>query len=84
MSIPNLKRIKVSSERELRNWLAKHPDDDQCVMLVTCSKKSRDKYVSREQVGDALVEYGWVGGPRYTLKSNLIGHVISHTARDDN
>lgn len=78
MSIPNLKRIKVSSEQELRNWLAKHPDQEQSIMLVTCNKKSRDKHVSREQVRDALVEHGWADGPRYTLKGNLIGHVISH------
>lgn len=47
-------------------------------MLVTCDEKSRDKYVSLEQVSIALVAHGWVSGRRYTLKSNLIGHVISH------
>ncbi len=76
MSIPNLKRIKVSSGQELRNWLAKQPDQQQTVMLLTCNKTSRNKYVSREEVDEALVEHGWVAGVKYTLNGNLIGHVI--------
>ena len=49
MSIPRLKRIKVSSVQELRNWLSKQPDQEQSVMVLTCKENSRDKYVSREQ-----------------------------------
>ncbi len=77
MAIPNLKRIKVSSEQELRNWLAKQSDQEQNLMLVTYNEASRDKYVSREQVRDALIEHGWAAGTRYTLNGNLLGHVIS-------
>ena len=77
MKIPNLKRVKISSEQELRIWLAKHPHQEECVMLVTYSNASRPKYVSREQVRDALTAHGWVAGPRYTLNAILMGHVIS-------
>jgi hypothetical protein len=58
MPIPKLRRIKVSSEQELWNWLAKNSDHEQEVMLVTCSKKSRDKFVSSERLRYALSEHG--------------------------
>ena len=79
MIIPKLKRIKVSSERELRSWLAKNSDQEQRVMLVTCNKKSRDKFVGSDKVRDVVVEHGWSAGQSYTLKGNLVGHVVSHS-----
>jgi hypothetical protein len=79
MIIPKLKRIKVSSEQELRNWLAKNSEHKQEVMIVTCNKKSRDKHVGSERVRDALSENGWVAGQSYTLDGNLVGHVVSYT-----
>lgn len=78
MIIPKLKRIKVSSKQELRNWLAKNSDHEQQVMIVTCNKTSRDKHVSNDQVRDVLSENGWAAGQSYTLDGNLVGHVISH------
>lgn len=78
MMIPKLKRIKVSSEQELRNWLANNTAQQQDVMIVTCNKKSREKHVSSDQVRDALIENGWVAGQSYTLDGNLVGHVVSH------
>lgn len=77
MGVPNLKRVKVSSEQDLRNWLGKQPVDAQSVMLVTCCDTCSDKYLSREQVGDALDQHGWVSGFSYTLNGNLLGHVIN-------
>jgi hypothetical protein len=76
MSIPNLKRVKVSSEQELKSWLSKKSNQKQSVMLVTCNKKSKDKHISHEQVDDALTAYGWIATRRYTLNGNLLGHVI--------
>lgn len=78
MTLPRLKRIKVSSERELRSWLTKNSESGQEVMIVTCNKKSRDKYVSSDQVRGALDENGWVAGRSYTLDGDLVGHVVSH------
>lgn len=75
MIIPKLKRVKVSSAQELRNWLAKNSDHPEDVMIVTCNKKSPDKYVSREDVLDALGEFSWVSGQSYTLVGNLVGYV---------
>ena len=77
MGIPNLKRVKITSEQELKVWLTKQPDQEQSVMLVSYTKTSRDKHVSCEQVHEALSLYGWTSGRRYTLNRHLIGHVIS-------
>lgn len=79
MIIPKLKRIKVSSEQELRNWLARNSGHKQEVMIVTCNKKSRDKHISSNQVREALDENGWTSGQNYTLDGNLVGHVVSNT-----
>ncbi len=80
MDIPNLKRVRVSSETELTTWLSKNSDQSESVMLVTQCRPSSSKYVSREQVHDALVAHDWVAGPRFTLNATLIGHVISRPA----
>ncbi|MEP5760573.1 MAG: hypothetical protein ABJ327_14920 [Litoreibacter sp.] len=79
MLVPKLKRIKVSSEQELRNWLAKNTDHEKEVMIVTCNKKSRDKHISSDQVRNALSANGWACGKSYTLDGNLTGHVVSYT-----
>ncbi len=73
-----LKRIKVSSERDLRNWLAKNADGGQSVMIVTGDKKSPAKHVSSAQVRDTLEESRWVVDQSQTLPGNLLGHTISY------
>ena len=77
MTAPKLKRVKVSSEQELSNWLAKGSEERE-VLIVTCGKKSSDKFVSSKQVRLALSEQGWTPGSSYTLNGNLVGHVAKH------
>ena len=79
MTISKLKRIKVSTVQELRAWLRKSSEHQQQVMIVTCNKKSRDKYISSIQVRDAAREHGWNAGRSYSLDGNLMGHVLSNT-----
>ncbi len=79
MGMPDLKRITIASERELAVWLSKHAGDEERVMLVTHTNPSHRKHVSREQVGALLAESQWKAGPRYTLGSHLLGHVITKT-----
>ena len=76
MSVPNLKRVSVSSEQELAGWLARQPGAAGPVMLVTRARASHRNHVSREQVGRVLADHGWTAGPRYTLNGDLLGHVI--------
>jgi citrate lyase synthetase len=73
--IPQLKRIKVSSEEELHNWLRKNSDLAEEVMLVTCGQKSRNKHISSAVVRRVLSENGWSAGKSYTLVGNLEGHI---------
>lgn len=79
MVAPRLKRIKVSSEQELRNWLAKNSEPEREVMIVTSNKKSRDKHISSNQIRSVLREFGWNLGRSYTLVGELVGHVTSKT-----
>jgi hypothetical protein len=77
MTVPRLKRIRVSSEQELDNWLAKNSEMGE-VLLVTCGKKSLEKFISSEQVRATLGLHGWTAGSSYTLKGNLVGHVAKN------
>lgn len=77
MTIPNLKRIKVTSGLELTTWLSKQDRDGQSVMLVTHADQNHSKHVGRNQVDAALTAHGWTSGMRYTLNGGLLGHVIS-------
>ena len=76
VTIPNLKRIKIASEQELRNWLARNADHSGEVMLTLFPKSSAEKYISREAINAALQEHGWKSGRRYTLNGGLVGHVV--------
>ncbi len=78
MNSPTLRRMKVSSEQELGNWLAKHSGEEQEVKVVTCNRKSCNKFVSCERVRGALGDHGWTAGARCMLNGNLIGHAASH------
>lgn len=77
MTIPKLKRIKVSTVQELRSWLASDSTKPQDVMIVTCNQRSQNKYVSSQQVRDVATETGWRSGRSYTLDGNLVGHIVS-------
>ena len=79
MKIPNLKRIKVSSETELATWLSKRPKQFESVMITTTTKPSGPNFVGRDQVEAALAAHGWIAGPCFTLNGGLIGHVISQS-----
>lgn len=78
MKIPKLKRVKVSSQQELRNWLCKNATHMQDIMVITSNHKSLGKHVSSHQVRRALTENGWIAGRSYTLDGNLLGHVASY------
>lgn len=79
MNLPKLKRVKVSTEQELRTWLNKNSECPQEVMITTCNKASRKKHLSSQQVRKTAAECGWIPGRSYTLDGNLHGHVISNT-----
>lgn len=77
MAMPNLKRINIASVLELDTWLAKNSSNHESVMLVTHTNASHKKFVSRESVAEALAKHNWNADSRYTLSSDLLGHVIT-------
>lgn len=56
--------VEVSSKDELWKWLDQNHKQLESVWLVTYKKVELDKYVSREEVLDALIAYGWIDGVR--------------------
>ena len=57
-------RVEVTSAGELREWLERNHTQSDSIWLVTFKKVQADKYVSREQVLDELVAFGWIDGVR--------------------
>ena len=75
--LPKLKKIRISSELELDIWLKRNTNHEESVILVTHTNKAHKNYVSRRQVNEILVQYGWEANSRFNLGSNLLGHVVS-------
>ena len=60
-------RIQIDSAEALWDWLAAHHQSDVSFLLVTWKKSDKEKYVSRDQILDALLAYGWIDGRRYAV-----------------
>ncbi len=73
----HLERIEVRSRPQLFAWLNEHHARIESVLLVTFKKHTRDCYVSREDVLDALVAYGWTDGRRWALDADRTMQLIS-------
>lgn len=77
MEPPSLPRVTIERPSELWDWLDQHHDRDPGVLLVTFKKHLGERYVSRDDVLDALVAYGWVDGRRYRLDDERTMQLIS-------
>ena len=69
--------VEVASEQELHDWLLAHHDQDEAVWLVTWKKAVPERYVSREQVLDQLVAFGWTDGIRRRLDDERSRQLVS-------
>ena len=56
--------VAVASPAELWDWLAAHHGQAESVWLVTWKKSDPGRYVSRDEVLDALIAHGWIDGIR--------------------
>ncbi|MEL7081951.1 MAG: hypothetical protein AAGK82_11130, partial [Pseudomonadota bacterium] len=56
----DIPRVEIAALSELEVWLERHHGDDESVWLVTWKAAYPGKYVSREQVLDVLVMFGWI------------------------
>ena len=73
----NFEKVHVSSAEDLRKWLEKHHAQEASIWLVTYKKHIEDKYVSREEVLDELIAFGWIDGIRRKLDDDQTMQLIS-------
>ena len=60
----NFEQVVVENQAALREWLLEHHQQETSVWLVTYKKSEKEKYVSREEVLDELLCFGWIDGIR--------------------
>ena len=68
--VDDFERVQIDSKKALWEWLSLNHNSDKSYLLVTWKKTNKDRYVSREEVLDALLAYGWIDGRRYVLDEN--------------
>ena len=73
----NFSKVEITSREELRSWLMKNHTRPDSVWLVTYKKTEPDKYVSRWEVLDELICFGWIDGIRRKLDENRTMQLIS-------
>ena len=60
----NFEQVVVENQAALREWLLEHHQQKTSVWLVTYKKSEKEKYVSRKEVLDELLCFGWIDGIR--------------------
>lgn len=73
----NFEKVEISSQEELRSWLMINHAQPESVWLVTYKKNEPDKYVSRWEVLDELICFGWIDGIRRKLDDRKTMQLIS-------
>jgi uncharacterized protein YdeI (YjbR/CyaY-like superfamily) len=73
----NFKKVEISSAENLRKWLLKNHKHSESAWLVTFKKSEAGKYVSREELLDALLCFGWIDGIRRKLDEKKTMQLIS-------
>lgn len=77
MDAERFERVEVTSSDALWRWLESNHGRAESVWLVTHKAADRSRYVSREEVLDALIAYGWVDGRRMKLDEQRTMQLIS-------
>ena len=70
-------RVEVSSSIQLWDWLLTAHTQHESVWLVTWKAANQDKYVSRDEVLDALIAFGWIDGRRMKLDEERTMQLIA-------
>jgi uncharacterized protein YdeI (YjbR/CyaY-like superfamily) len=77
VDIDKFERVEITSKSELWRWLELNYARTDSVWLVTWKAKYRDRFVSRDEVLDALLAYGWIDGRRLKLCNNKTMQLVS-------
>ena len=73
----NFEKFEIKSSTGLHDWLLNNHSQEESIWLVTYKKSKRDKYVSREEVLDELIAFGWIDGIRRKLDNDRTMQLIS-------
>ena len=73
----NFNKVEIVSQEELRSWLDDNHEQSDSVWLVTYKKDVPEKYVSRWDVLDELICFGWIDGIRRKLDDKRTMQLIS-------
>jgi len=73
----NFKKVEIESQEQLRNWLRLNYSQEEGIWLVTFKKSEKEKYVSRDEVLDELICFGWIDGIRKKLDNTRTMQLIS-------
>ena len=73
----NFDKVEITSVKELRLWLLENHNKSDSVWLVTYKKSEPNKYISRWQVLDELLCFGWIDGIRRKLDAHRTMQLIS-------
>jgi len=73
----NFDKIEIKSSEELRKWLLQNHKSSKSFWLVTFKKSEADSYVSRWDVLDELICFGWIDGIRRKLDDKRTMQLIS-------
>lgn len=73
----NFKQLEISSPGQLRTWLEKNHAQKESIWLVTYKKDTLEKYVSKQQVLDELLCFGWIDGIARKLDESKTMQLIS-------
>lgn len=77
LNTDNFDKVEITSVEGLRNWLINNHNQDKGVWLVTFKKCEIMKYVSREEVLDELLCFGWIDGIRRKLDEKRTMQLIT-------
>lgn len=75
--MPQPEMLEIASAGALWDWLRQHHPTSQGVRLVTWKAAHPTKYVSREEVLDALLAYGWIDGRRFVVDEDRTAQLVT-------
>lgn len=74
---PHMQDLEITSAAQLWDWLAAHHGQPGSVRLITWKAAHPAKYVSREDVLDALIAHGWIDGRRFAVDDDRTAQLIA-------
>ena len=74
--LENLIQVEIDSATQLRSWLEVHHAQGESIWLITWKKHVAGKYVSRDEVLDELVCFGWIDGVRRKIDDDRTMQLI--------